>query len=138
MLRLLNCKQTVELLEYIAITDIYLNAIKIELILRQAEIYHIEFDSVDSLAPFHGLEDLFLIFQSDYADKYYIKTILRYRDTLRRLVFYRRYYCKAEKAPYWEEYCDNPLDKTEGGGFANVLNKTKLEYIGVYKEPSTL
>lgn len=137
-LRLLNCKQTVELLDYMALEDIHLDAIKVELVLREAEMYESEFDLIDFLAPFDGLEDLFLMFQSNYADQYYGEMILRHRDTLRRLVYHRRHYCLAEKAPYWEEYCDSSLEETEGGGFAEILRGTKLESVGVCGEPSKL
>jgi len=137
-LRLLNCKRAVELLDYIARRNDYLYATKAELVLRQAEMVEMEFDFVDFLAPFDGLEDLFLMFQSDYADKYYAEMILHHRDTLRRLVFHRRHYCMAEKAPYWEEYCDSSLEETEGGGFPEILRETKLKSSGVCGEPSKL
>jgi len=48
----------------------------------------------------------------------------------------RGHYCMAEKAPYWEEYCDSSLEDTEGGGFAEILRETKLESVGVCGEPS--
>ncbi len=137
-LRLLNCKRAVELLDYIARTNDYLYATKAELVLRQAEMVKMEFDFVDFLAPFDGLKDLFLMLQSNYADKYYAEMILHHRDTLRRLVFHRRHYCMAEKAPYWEEYCDSPLEEAQGGGFAEILRETKLESAGVCGEPSKL
>ena len=137
-LRLVNCKQTVELLDYMARTDVYPNATRVELVLRQAEMYEVEFDFIDFLASLHSLEDLFLMFQSNHADKYYFQMILRHRDTLRRLVFHRRHYCMAEKAPYWAQFCDSSLDETEGGGFADVLRQTKLHCVGVCGEPSKL
>lgn len=137
-LRLLNCKFAVELLDYMARTNDYLDATKVELILRQVEMHGMEFDVIDFLAPFDGLEDLFLMFQSDYADEYYAKMILRHRDTLRRLVYHRRHYCMTEKAPYWEEDCDSSLEDTEGGGFAEIVRETKLERAGVCGEPSKL
>lgn len=137
-LRLLNCKFAVELLDYMALTNEHLDASKAELVLRQGEMHEMEYDMIDFLAPFNGLEDLFLMFQSDYADEYYAKMILRHRDTLRRLVYHRRHYCMAEKAPYWEEYCDSSMEDTEGGGFAEILRETKLESVGVCGEPSKL
>lgn len=99
-LRLVNCKRSIELLDYVARTEVYLDATRVELVLRQAEMFEVEFDLLDFLAPFNGLEDLFLIFQSDYADECYAQMLLRHRDTLRRLVYHRRHYCMAEKAPY--------------------------------------
>ena len=99
---------------------------------------HVEFEVIDFLAPFNGLQDLFLMFQSAYADEYYVQTILRYRGTLRRLVYHRRYFCMAEVGPYQEEYCDSSLEDTEGGRFADILRETQLESIGVCREPSKL
>lgn len=64
--------------------------------------------------------------------------ILRHRETLRRLVFHRRHRCMAEKAPYWEEYCDSSLEETEGGGFVDFLYQTKLDCVGICGEPSKL
>lgn len=55
---------------------------------------------VDFLAPFNGFKDLFLIFDFDFANKYYIEMILRYRDILRRLVFYKRQYYIIKKTLY--------------------------------------
>ncbi len=52
--------------------------------------------------------------------------ILHHRDTLRRLVFHRRHYCIAEYTPYWEEYCDSPLEEAQGGGFAEILHETEF------------
>lgn len=98
-------------------TNEYLDATKAELTLRRAEMHEMEFDVVDFLAPFDGLEDLFLMLQSDCVDECYAKMILRHRDTLQRLVYHRRHYCMAEKAPYWKEYCDSCLEDTEGGGY---------------------
>ena len=43
-------------------TEVYLNATRVELVLRQAEIFEVEFDLLDFLAPLFGLKDLFLIF----------------------------------------------------------------------------
>ena len=137
-LRLLKCKLAVELLDYLARTNITLDATKVELTLRHSEIDGMESDMIDLLAPFKGLEDLFLLFDSDYADGYYAEMILRHGDTLRRLVYHRRHYCMAEKAPYWEEYCDSSLDDAEGGGFADILRETKLESAGVCGEPLKL
>ena len=137
-LRLLKCKLAVELLDYLARTNITLDATKVELTLRHSEIDGMESDMIDLLAPFKGLEDLFLLFDSDYADGYYAEMILRHGDTLRRLVYHRRHYCMAEKAPYWEEYCDSSLDNAEGGGFADILRETKLESAGVCGEPLKL
>ena len=119
-------------------TDVYFDATKVELVLRRAEMEEIKFSIVDFLSPFNGLEDLFLMFDSDYAEKYYAEMILHHRDTLRRLVFHRRHYCMAEKAPYWQQYCDSSLEETEGGGLAKVFWETKLESAGVYGEPSEL
>ena len=99
-LHLLNYKRVVELLDYIARTNVYFDAIKVELVLCRVEIEEIKFNIIDFLAPFNGLKDLFLMFDSDYTNEYYAEMILHYRDTLRRLVFYRRHYCMAEKAPY--------------------------------------
>lgn len=137
-LRLLSCKYAAELLEYMARKNDYVYATKAELVLRRAENDEMQHDVVDFLAPFDGLEDLFLMFDSDFADEYYAEMILRHRDTLRRLVFHRRQYCMAEKAPYWEEYCDSSLDETGGGGLAELLCELKLESAGICGEPSKL
>ena len=82
----------IELLHYIAQTNIRLQATKVELLVRRPDIDRIDLDFIDFLAPFEGLEDLFVMFESDYADIRYANTILRHRDTLRRLVFHKRYY----------------------------------------------
>ena len=134
-LRLVNCKRTIELLDYTARTDVCLNAIRVELVLRQVEMFEVK---IGFLAPLDSLEDLFLMFESDYAGEGYAQMILRHRDTLRRLVYHRRHYCMAEKAPYWEQFCDSSIDEKEGAGFAEVLRETKLESAGVCGEPSKL
>lgn len=135
-LRLLNCEFAVELLDYMARTNQDLDASKAELVLRELEL--IELDVIDFLAPFDGLKDLFLMFESNDADQYYVTMILRHRDTLRRLVYHRRHYCVAKKSPYSQEYCDSSLEDTEGGGFAEIVRETKLESAGVCSEPSKL
>jgi hypothetical protein len=137
-LQLLNCERAVELLDFMARTGVCLDATKVELVLRKVEMIEFEFDLVDFLLPFNRLEDLFLMFESDYADQCYAKMVLRYRNTLRRLVFHRRHYCMAEKAPYWEEYCDSSLEDTEGGAFGEIFRETKLESVGLCGEPSKL
>ena len=119
-------------------TDVPFHSIKVELVLRRAEMDGMEFDLIDFLAPFDRLQHLFVMFDSDYADEYYVEMILRHRDTLRKLVFHRRHYCLAEKAPYWEDYCDSSLDETEGGGLAKILCETKLESAGICGEPLKL
>lgn len=101
-LRLLNYKQTIKLLDYIAQANVSLQATKVELLLPRLEINGIESDIIDFLALFNSLENLFLIFKSNYANKYYTEIISYYRDTLRRLVYYRRYFYIAEKVLYWE------------------------------------
>ena len=135
-LRLINCEFAVELLDYMARTNQYLNAAKAELVLSEDEM--IEFNVIDFLGPFDGLEDLFLMFESVDADQYYAQMILRHRDTLRRLVYHRRHYCVAKNSPYSQEYCDSSLEDTECGGFAEIVRETKLESAGVCAEPSKL
>ena len=137
-LRLLGCKCTVELLDYMALTNVPLQVTKVELIIGRPETDGIDLDFIDFLAPFRGLEDLFIMFDADYADEHYTETILPHRDTLRRLVFHRRHYCLAENSPYWEEYCDSSLDEMEGGGLAKVLRETDLESVGICGKPSQL
>lgn len=99
-LRLLKCKFAVEMLDYMIRTKVSLHATRVELVLSRQEMEEFEFEYVDFLAPFDALEDLFLMFDSDYEDENYIDTILHHRDTLRRLVFHRRHYCLDEEAPY--------------------------------------
>ena len=60
-LRLLKCKQTIELLHYITQTSVSLQATKVELVLLCAEIDGIELKVIDFLFPFESLEDLFLL-----------------------------------------------------------------------------
>ena len=78
------------------------------------------------------------MFYSDYRNRFYFQMILRHRHTLRRLVYHRREYCLAEKAPYWEEYCDSSLGEDGSDGVAIILQETKLESLGVCGEPSQL
>ncbi|KAL9045961.1 MAG: hypothetical protein Q9214_001091 [Letrouitia sp. 1 TL-2023] len=137
-LRLLNCERAVELLDYIARRNVQLHATKAELVLGQAEMDNTIYDIVEFLAPFDSLKDLYLLFQSEYTDECYFEMILHYRDTLRRLVYHRRHYCLTETAPYWEEFCDSPLDKTKSSGIAEVLCETKLGSLGVCGELSEL
>ena len=138
VLRLHNCKLAVEMLDYMAQTDVALQATQVELVLRRSELIGMECEVIDFLAPFDSLKDLFLMFYSDYTNEYYFQMILRHRDTLRRLVYHRRHYCMADKAPYWQEYCDSSLEETEGDGFADIFRETKLERLGVCGEPSKL
>lgn len=137
-LRLLNCKRTIELLDYMTRTNVYLGATRVELVLCQPEMHEIEFDLVNFLPPFDRLEDLFLMFHSDFADECYAEMVLRHRGSLRRLIYHRRHYCMAEKAPYWEEYCDTPLQDTEDRGFIEILREAELECAGICGEPSKL
>lgn len=132
-LTLLNCKFAVELLDYMARTNISLHATRVELSLRGTG-----FDIIDFLAPFDSPETLFLMFDADYADRYYAEMILRHQATLRRLVYHRRHYCLTENSPYWEEHCDSPLEETKGHGLVQMLSETKLESAGVCGEPSKL
>lgn len=81
-LKLLNCKLAVELLYYMTRTNISLRATRVELSLRRPELYGTEFDMIDFLAPFDSLEDLFLMFDFDFADMFYFEMILCHRDTL--------------------------------------------------------
>lgn len=136
-LRLLNCKFAVELLDYMARTNVSLQATKVELVLSRLEEGDFESEYVDFLAPFDALEDLFLMFESVYADEIYINTILHHRDTLRRLVFHRRHYCLVEEAPYWEEFCDSS-DGSGDGGLAKLLLKSELQSAGICVPPSEL
>ncbi|MCJ1271703.1 hypothetical protein MMC22_011608 [Lobaria immixta] len=135
-LRFLNCKFAVELLDYMARTKVSLHVTKVELVLPRQEIDEFKSKYVDFLAPFDALEDLFLMFDSNYADKTYINTILHHRDTLRRLVFHRRYYLLAEEAPYWEEFCDSSGDGD--GELAELLLKSELQSAGICGLPSEL
>lgn len=64
-LRLLNCKFAVELLDYMARTDVSLQAISTELVLPRSEVDGMEYDVIDFLAPFNSLEKLFLMFESE-------------------------------------------------------------------------
>ena len=137
-LTLLNCKFAIELLDHMVRTNVTLHATQVELVLRRPEAFISEYELVDFLAPFERLEKLFVMFDSDYADRFYVEMILRHRDTLRRLVFHRRYYCLAEQAPYWEEYCDSSVEEEPGNGFARILFETKLEGAGVCAAPSKL
>ena len=138
-LTLLNCKFALELLDHMVRTNISLHATQVELSLRHPEGIILDPGMVDFLALFDGLEKLFLMLDSDYTDNIYFEMILRHRDTLRRLVYHRRSYCLAEKAPYWEEYCDDSLEKErEGDGFERILCETKLECAGVCDVPSEL
>lgn len=139
-LQLLKCNFASHLLLYMARTNVALHATQVELALPLAAFvgWEDDVDKVDFLAPFHSLEDLFLMFDTNYANECYVEMILRHQETLRRLVYHKRHYCLDPKAPYWKEYCDSSYYKNEGGLFAEVLRKTKLESAGVCEEPSKL
>lgn len=96
-------------------TNAHFDATMVELVLRKAEMYKLEFDLIDFLVSLDSIEESFLMLQSGQADECYVQMILRRRDNLRGLVYRRRHYCMTEKAPYWEEYCDSSLEETEGG-----------------------
>lgn len=136
-LRLLNCKHTAKLLDYMVRTNVSFQATKVELTLHHSEIDGLEWDVTHFLVPFDSLEDLFLMFDADYADRYYAEHILHHRDTLRRLVYHRRRFCLDDKSPYREEYCDSTLEEMEDV-VARILHVTKLESAGVCAEPSKL
>jgi len=136
-LRLLNCKHAAKLLDYMVRTNISFQATKVELVLGHSEIEGWESDVVHFLAPFENLENLFLMFDADYADSNDAELILRHRDTLRRLVYHRRQFCQDEKAPYSNEYCDSSPEEIESV-FAGILGITKLESAGLCAEPSKL
>jgi len=136
-LRLLNYKYTAKLLDYIVRTNMSFQATKVELVLDYSEIEGWEWDVVHFLAPFKDLENLFLMFDADYADSNDAELILRYRDTLRRLVYHRRQFCQDKKAPYSNEYCDSSPEEIESV-FAGILRITKLESAGFCVEPSKL
>jgi len=136
-LRLLNCKHAAKLLDYMIRTNISFQATKVELVLDHSEIEGLEWDVVHFLAPFKNLENLFLMFDADYADSNYAELILRHRDTLRRLVYHRRQICQDETAPYSNEYCDSSPEEIESV-LAGILHKTKLKSAGFCAEPSKL
>ncbi len=69
-LRLLNCRYSVEMLDYMAQMNMALEATKVELSLPRTQDFGMDPDGVDFLAPFDGLEDLFLMFNADYANSY--------------------------------------------------------------------
>lgn len=135
-IRFLNCKATMLLLEYMGLKNIPLQAIRAELVLNSPGLDGMSDQFIDFVAPFRSLEDLYVLFESLYADQYYVDSIYAHRSTLRRLVYHRRQYCLEEKAPYFEEYCDNPLE--EVSGLEKILQENKLESLGLCAEPSML
>ena len=93
-LRLIDCRLTVEMLHELALDDITLEAGRVELVIDSPEMDDPHPDPVhDFLAVFWTLEDLFLLFDTEFADWCYVKMILQHRDTLRRLVYHRRQCC---------------------------------------------
>ena len=134
-LHLRNCGRAVELLKHLAGRNNHLHATKAELALPEAEMDLRELHAIDFLAPFTGLEDLFLMFESDFADTIYIDMILRHRGKLRSLVYHKRYLCTDEL--YEEEYRDSSLLDSEGVRFADVLCETEFESVGVCGKPSS-
>ena len=137
-LRLLRCDQAFKLLEYMALTGLCIDATKVELVLR--EVHFPEWTSltmVDFLSPFNSLEDLFIMFESDFNNKPYYKMILRHRETLRRLVYHRRNYAHEDTIPCHGGYYDVPL-RPQDGEFAHILHETKLECVGVCGKPRVL
>lgn len=136
-LRLRNCRFAIELLENMAQTNLSLHVTRVELVLRHSELTGMEYNVIGFLAPFNGLKDLFLLFDCGYANEYYAKAILYHRDTLRRVVFHRRHFCIAVKAPYSQQYCDSSLEGSEGE-LTDVFRETTLESAGICGEPSTL
>lgn len=135
-LRVLNCKVTMQLLEYMDLKNIPLQVIRAELLLSSPGLEGMSDDFIDFVAPFRSLEDLFVLFESLYADQCYVDSIYAHRSTLRRLVYHRRQYCLEENAPYFEEYCDNALE--EVSGLEKILQENKLESLGLCAEPSML
>lgn len=135
-IRVLNCRATMLLLEYMCLKNIPLQATRAELLLSSPNFGGRLNGFIDFVAPFRSLEDLFVLFESLYADQYYVDSIYAHRSTLRRLVYHRRQYCLEENAPYFEEYCDNALD--EVSGLQKVLQENKLESLGLCAEPSML
>ena len=51
-LRLLNREITIELLEYLALTNVPLHSTKAELVIRRPEVDEIDIDFISFLAPF--------------------------------------------------------------------------------------
>ena len=137
-LRLRNSRQVEELLHHAARSGKRFDATRVELVLREAESHKMRHDPVDFLAPFNHLEDLFLMLESDWADRCYTASILRHRSSLRTLIYHRRHYCMVENSPYYEEYQDSPLEHTKGGNFVDVLHGTMLKTLGVCDDPSML
>jgi len=135
-LRILNCKVTMLLLEHMALRNIPLQVIRAELLMSSPGLDGMTDEFIDFLAPFRSLEDLFVLFESFYADQEYVGSIYAHRSTLRRLVYHRRQYCLEEKAPYFEEYCDNSLE--EVSGLEKILQENRLESLGLCAEPLML
>ena len=115
----------------------------------------------DILAVFWKLEDLFLVFDAEFADWCYVKLILQHRDTLRRLVYQRRQCCltstrlllgfgEYQDAPSLtaERYFDQISQRengdtdehirTRGKDLVNIFQSTQLQSAGFCTSPSEL
>ena len=108
-LQLLNYEDAAKSLDHMVRMNVSIQATKVELILDHSQIDGLEWDITHFLALFDNLEDMFLLFDADCADRYYAESILHHRDTLRRLVYHRRHFSLDEKAPYWNEHSDSTL-----------------------------
>ena len=137
-LRILNCRYTAEMLNYMAQISLPLQAKKVELALR-CPYAGVENHSIDILAPFICLKDLFVMLEAAFNDRFYLESILRHQNTLQRLVYHRRNYEMHDgDSPYFEEWFDvSSIDEREGR-LAHLLRQNKLECLGVCTEPSKL
>ena len=138
-MRLRKCLFAAEMLLYLSAKDVGLEATTKELSLPPTgtDVGSFE-ESIDFLAPFHNLKDLFLMFESLYIDSYYGEMIQRHQDTLRRLIYQRRNYCIDEASPYFEEYNDVSLGSPGFEWLIEIILQSQLKIAGICVAPSVL
>ena len=136
-LRLFGCKSTMPLLNHMAQENKLFKATNVELMLDTPDIDDMRGRFTDFLASFANLEDLFLLFEAPFADDYYINSILRHRETLRRLIYHRRRSYLAGNPRITDTFCDCCLDRGDGG-LSRVLRENRLESVGLCAKPSKL
>ena len=135
-LRLLNCKFADVILIVLGLKDIKMQANRVELVIRCRPTAGRILS--DFLASFDSLKDLFIMFEARSTDRYHGESILRHRNTLRRLVYHRRFYCSDRRSPYHREWRDYSLGegrKTDKS-IINIFEGTRLESAGFCDEPS--
>ncbi|KAI9891671.1 MAG: hypothetical protein M1814_002606 [Vezdaea aestivalis] len=125
------------LLAYAAqsIDKILFDARKVELVVPHLDeteelVVGVEPGLCDILAPFHDLEDLFLMFETPESLEEVALLLYRSSRTLRRLVLHiRSKFIHA--TPPETFYHDNPLSRVEDNDLTSIMGDMKLECLGL-------